>query len=79
MDYDMTHGIIDQSSIRPAAAFGSPPCCSGLAETLPCLCRPDPALRLAETLAPHLLSHTVPYGGCSCRHGSGATSRCSPH
>ena len=39
MDYDMTYDIIDQCSIRPAAAFGSPRCGSGLAATLPRLCR----------------------------------------
>jgi hypothetical protein len=54
MDYNMTYDIIDWCSIRPAAAFCSPRCGSGLAATLPRLCRPEPAL--AETLAPHPLS-----------------------
>ncbi len=49
----MTYDIIDQCSIRPAAALGSPLCASGLAATLPRLCRPEPAL--AETLAPYPL------------------------
>ena len=50
----MTYDIIDQCSIRPAAALGSLHCDSGLAATLPRLCRPEPAL--ADTLAPYPLS-----------------------
>ncbi len=69
MDYDMTYDIIDQCSIRPAAAFGSPCCGSGLAATLPHLCRPVPAL--AETLAPHPLS-------LGDRH-AGAAPAVAPH
>jgi hypothetical protein len=57
VDYDMTHDIIGQCSIRPSAIFGSPRCGSGLASTLPHFCRPDPAL--AEALAPYPLSHTI--------------------
>ncbi len=50
----MTYDIIDQCSIRPAAALGSRPrCCSGLAAMHPRLCRPEPVL--AETLAPYPL------------------------
>ena len=52
----MTYDIIDQCSIRPAAALGSPRCASGLAATLPRLCRPEPAL--PETLAPLAVLHS---------------------
>ena len=48
--YYMTCDIIGQCSIRSAAALRCPCCGSGLAATLPRLCRPDPAL--AETLSP---------------------------
>ncbi len=40
----MTYDIIGQCSIRSAAAFRRPRCGCGLAATLPCLCRPGPAL-----------------------------------
>ncbi len=53
----MTYDIISQCSIRPAAALGSLRCGSGLAATLPRLCRPEPAL--ADTLAPYPLSLSV--------------------
>ncbi len=46
MDYD----IIGQCSILSAAALRRPRCGSGLAATLPRLCRPGPAL--AEPLGP---------------------------
>ncbi len=46
----MTYDIVVQCSIRSAAASRRPRCCSGLAATLPRLCRPGPAL--AEPLGP---------------------------
>ena len=70
MDYDMTNDTIGLYSIRPAAAFGSPRCGSGLAATLSRLCRPETAL--AETLAPHPLS-------LSDRHNAGAAPAVAPH
>ena len=70
MDYDMTYDIIDRCSIRPAAASGSPSCGSGLAATLPRLCRPEPAL--ADTLAPYPLS-------LRDRHHAGAAPAVAPH
>ena len=70
MDYDMTNDAINLCSIRPAAAFGSPRCGSGLAATLPRLCRPKSAL--AETLAPHPLS-------LGDRHHAGAAPAVAPH
>jgi hypothetical protein len=45
IDYDSS-----QCSIRSAAAWRRPRCGSGLAATLPRLCRPDPAL--AKPLSP---------------------------
>ncbi len=66
----MTYDIIDQCSIRPAAALGSPRCGSGLAATLPRLCRPEPDL--SETLAPYPLS-------LSDRHHAGAAPAVAPH
>ncbi len=68
----MTHDIImiGQCSIRPAATSDSPCCGSGLAATLPRLCRLDPAL--AETLAPHLLS-------IGDRHHPAAARAVAPH
>jgi hypothetical protein len=70
MDYDMTYYIIDRCSIRPAAALGSPRCGSGLAATLPRLCRPEPAL--AEMLASHPLS-------LGDRHHAGVAPAVAPH
>ncbi len=67
----MTYDIIDQSSIRPAAALGSLRCGSGLAATLPRLCRPDPALA-QDTLAPYPLS-------LRDRHHAGAAPAVAPH
>ncbi len=49
-DYDMNYDIIGQCSISSAAALRRPRCGSGLAATLPRLCRPGPAL--AELLGP---------------------------
>ena len=46
----MNYDIIGQCSIRCAAALRRPRCGSGLAATLPRLCRPGPAL--AEPLGP---------------------------
>ena len=66
----MTYDIIDQCSIRPAAALGSLRCDSGLAATLPRLRRPEPAL--AEALAPYPLS-------LSDRHHAGAAPAVAPH
>ena len=66
----MTYDIIGQCSIRPAAALGSLRCGSGLAATLPRLCRPEPAL--ADTLAPYPLS-------LSDRHHAGAAPAVAPH
>ena len=66
----MTYDIIDQCSISPAAALGSPRCSSGLAVTLPRPCRPEPAL--AETLAPYPLS-------LRDRHHTGAAPAVAPH
>ncbi len=66
----MTYDIIDQCSIRPAAALGSPRCGSGLAATLPRLCRPEPAL--PQTLAPYPLS-------LRDRHHAGAAPAVAPH
>jgi hypothetical protein len=66
----MTYDIIDQCSIRPAAALGSLRCGSGLAATLPRLCRPEPAL--ADTLAPYPLS-------LRDRHHAGAAPAVAPH
>ena len=66
----MTYDIIDQCSIRPAAALGCPRCASGLAATLPRLCRPEPAL--AETLAPYPLS-------LRDRQHAGAAPAVAPH
>ena len=70
IDYDMTYDIIGQCSIRPAAALGSLRCGSGLAATLPRLCRPKPAL--AETLAPYPLR-------LRDRHHAGAAPAVAPH
>ena len=70
MNYDMTYDIIDQCSIRPAAALGSPRCGSCLAATLPRLCRQEPAL--AETLAAYPLS-------LRDRHHAGAAPAVAPH
>jgi hypothetical protein len=50
MNYDMNYDIIGQCSIRSTAALRRPRCGSGHAATLPCLCRPGPAL--AEPLGP---------------------------
>ncbi len=66
----MTYDIIDLCSIRPATALGSPRCGSGLAATLPRLCRPEPAL--AEKFAPYSLS-------LSDRHHAGAAPAVAPH
>ena len=66
----MTYDIIGQCSIRPAAALGSLRCGSGLAATLPRLCRPEPAL--ADTLAPYPLS-------LRDRHHAGAAPAVAPH
>ena len=66
----MTYDIINQCSIRPAAAIGSPRCGSGLAATLPRLCRPEPAL--PETLAPYPLR-------LRDRHHAGAAPAVAPH
>ncbi len=74
----MIHDIIDQCSIRSnlnaALLVGRPRCCiRGLAATLPCLCRPDPAL--AEPLC----------RGCpdplrlGDRHHPGAAPAVAPH
>jgi hypothetical protein len=63
----MTYHIIGQCSIRSAAALRSPRCGSGLAATLPRLCRPGPAL--AEPLGPDPLR-------LSDRHHPGAVA---PH
>ena len=66
----MTYDIIDQCSIRPAAALGSLRCGSCLAATLPRLCRPEPAL--AETLTPYPLR-------LRDRHHAGAAPAVAPH
>ena len=66
----MTYDIINQCSIRPAAALGRPRCASGLAATLPRLCRPEPAL--AETLTPYPLR-------LRDRHHAGAAPAVAPH
>ncbi len=66
----MTYDIIDLCSIRPATTLGSPSCGSGLAATLPRLCRPEPAL--AETLAPYPLS-------IRDRHHAGGAPAVAPH
>jgi hypothetical protein len=50
----MTYDIIGQCSIHSAAALRRPRCGSGLAATLPHLCRPGPAL--AEPLGPNPIS-----------------------
>jgi hypothetical protein len=73
IDYDMTYDIIGQCSIRRAAALGSLRCGSGLAATLPRLCRPEgPEPALADTLAPYPLS-------LSDRHHAGAAPAVAPH
>jgi hypothetical protein len=74
MDYDMTHNVVGQCSIRPSATFGRPRCGSSLAVSLPSprLCRPEPAL--AETLALHLLRLSLCY-----RHHPGAVPAVTPH
>ena len=66
MDYD----IIGQCSIRSAAALRRPRCGSGLAATLPRLCRPGPAL--AEPLVPDPLR-------IGDRHHPGAAPAVAPH
>ncbi len=68
--YERTYDIICQCSIRFAAALCSPRCGSGLAATLPHLCRPGPAL--AEPLGPD----AVRLGD---RHHPGAAPAVAPH
>ena len=57
-------------SLCSAAALGSPARSSSLTATLPCLCRPDPAL--ADTLAPDPLR-------LSDGHHPGAAPAVAPH
>ena len=66
----MNYDIIGQCSIRCAAALRRPRCGSGLAATLPRLCRPGPAL--AEPLCPDPLR-------LSNRHHPGAAPAVAPH
>ncbi len=70
----MNYDIIGKCSImiRSSAAFGGPRCGSGLAATIPPLCRPDPSL--AETLCPDPLRP-----GLGDRHHPGATPAVAPH
>ncbi len=70
MIYDMTYDIIVQYSIRSAAALRRPRCGSGLAVTLPRLCRPGSAL--AEPFGPD------PLRLCD-RHHPGAAPAAAPH
>ncbi len=56
MDYDMNYDIIGVCSICSAAVLRRPRCGSGLAATLPRLCRPGPAL--TEPLGPDSASAT---------------------
>jgi hypothetical protein len=66
----MTYDIAGQCSISSAAALLRSRCGSGLAATLPRLCRPGPAL--AEPLGPDPLR-------LSNRHHPGAAPAVAPH
>ncbi len=70
MIYDIIGGMIGQYSIRSAAALRRPSCGSGLAATLPRLCRPGPAL--AEPLSPDPLC-------LGDRHHPGSAPALAPH
>ena len=66
----MTYDIIGQCSIRSTTALRCPRCGSGHAATLPCLCRPGPAL--TEQLGPDPLR-------LGDRHHPGAAPAVAPH
>jgi hypothetical protein len=66
----MNYDIIGQCSIRSTAALRRPRCGSGLAATLPRLCRPCPAL--ADPLGPDPLR-------LDDRHHPGAAPAVAPH
>ncbi len=66
----MAYDVNGQCSIRSAAALCWPRCSSGLAATLPRLCRPDSAL--AKPLSPDPLRLVD-------RHHPGAASAVAPH
>ena len=68
--HDIMYDIMTGSSLSSAAAWRRPLCCSGLAATLPRLCRPGPAL--AEPLCPDPLR-------LSERHHPGAAPALAPH
>ena len=68
--YDVTYDIMGHCSIRSAAALRRPRCGSGLAATLPRLCRPGPAL--AEPLGPDPLR-------IGDGHHPGAAPAVAPH
>jgi hypothetical protein len=68
--YDLTSDIIGLCSICSAAALCRPSCSSGLAATLPRLCRPGPALAEPPGTDPLRLGD---------RHHLGAAPATAPH
>jgi hypothetical protein len=70
--YDIRNDIMTSTLMSSAATLGSAGRSSGLAASLPSLCCPGPALRLADTLAPDPLSLCY-------EHHPGAAPAITPH